>query len=257
MKNRPRLLLPYIFVSILWVLPLTSFVVDIDSEYVFNKFVLGKSPAQLWYLLMLLDVFVLFFPLRRLIEKSNIFYLVIPVLFYLGGRFGDISCNYFQFFTSLRYLSFFAIGHLIYKYRKMLFTQGKHNLHSPLILCLLAVMHVVAYILYLQNIPGMKTLLMMYLNFGGCITAMSILLYIGEKVNHENKLMVTLKGNSFAVYLLHQQIIYYTLLFLNGLVCPILHAAINFVVSLIMSLSLSVILRKSKYVRIYLLGEIK
>lgn len=256
-KKIRRLLFPYLFISIFWVIPLTSIFIPVDSDFIVNKFVLGKSPAQLWFLLMLFNVFVLFFPLRHLLEKSSIFYVLFPFLYFISIAFGDLSNNYFQFFTSIKYLSFFAIGHLIYKHRKLLFTNDRCNLRQPLVLCTLALIHVIAYLLYLFNLPGTKTLLMLYLNIGGCFTATAILLYLGEKVNPNNKLMNAFSSNSFGVYLLHQQIIYFTLFYLNGIICPALHAIINFVVSLVLSLVLSALLHKIKFIRIYFLGEKK
>lgn len=218
---------------------------------------MGKSPAQLWFLLMLFDVFVLFFPLRHLIDKSKMFYLVFPLLYFVAEYFGNASNNYFQFFTSLKYLSFFALGHLSYRYREVLFANSKLNLRQPVFLCFLALIHIVAYIVYLKYIPGTRTILMLYLNFGGCLTAMAILFFVGEKVNPKNKLMAILNENSFAVFLFHQQIIYFTLFYLNGLICPALHAFINFVVSLALSLAISIAIRKNRLVRMYLLGEKK
>lgn len=256
-KKVRRLITPFLVVSICWILPLTLFFVDIDSDYLINKFVLGKSPAQLWFLLMLFDVFILFFPIRLLLEKSSIFYIVFPAFYYIGITYGEVSNNYYQFFTALRYLSYFALGHLAYKYRKFLFADHKFNLRQPYAMCLLAFIHVILYLVYLQDIPKTKTLLMLYLNFGGCLTAMSILFYVGEKVNPKNKLMTLLNQNSFAVYLLHQQIIYYTFFFFNGLICPMLHAFINFVVSFGLSLAMSVAFRRSRLVRVNVLGEKK
>lgn len=255
-KKIQRLLIPFIAISMLWVLPLTSFFVDIDSDYVVNKFILGKSPAQLWFLLMLFDVFIMFYPLRHLLDKNKLVYLVFPLLYYVGDVYGNVSNDYYQFFTSLKYLSYFAIGHLLFKYREKLFAKGRVNLSKPLILSFLVLIHVFVYILYMQDIPGTKTLLMLYLNFGGCVTAMAILFYLGDRIPN-NKMMTLLSENSFAIYLFHQQIIYYAFFFLNGLVCPMLHAFVNFAVSLGLSLSLSAFIRRNKFVRMNLLGEKK
>ena len=255
-KKIRRLFIPFIAISLVWVLPLTSFFVNIDSEYVISKFILGKSPAQLWFLLMLFDVFIVFYPLRLLLDKTKLVYIVFPFLYYVGDAYGDVSSDYYQFFTALKYLSYFALGHFVFKCRERLFASGIVNLSKPLILCLLGIIHVLVYILYIQDIPRTKTLLMLYLNFGGCVSAMAILFYIGDKIS-KNKLMTLLNDNSFAVYLFHQQIIYYAFFFLNGLVCPMLHAFINFAVSFGLSLALSVLIRRSKFVRINLLGEKK
>lgn len=256
-KKLKRLLIPFVLISIFWVLPLTSFVIEIDANYILNKFVLGKSPAQLWYLLMLFDVFVLFYPIRYLLSKSGVFYIIFPILYFAADFFGDTSNNYFQFITSLRYLSFFALGHVIFRYRKVLFSNGPLSLRKPVVLIMLVIIHIIAYITYLLDIPRTKTLLMLFLNFGGALTAAVVLLHIGEKVNPNNKLMSILNNNSFGVYLLHQQLIYYTLFTLNGLINPYLHAVINFAVSLSLSLIISVAFHRSRILRVYFLGEKK
>lgn len=255
-KKVKRLLVPYVLISIFWVIPLTSLVVEVDTRYVIDKFVLGKSPAQLWFLLMLFDVFVLFHPLRLLVERSKWFYLVFPLLYFGSGLVLGGAGNYFQIPRALQYVSFFALGHAVYRYRDTLST-GRCNLRRPWVLALLLVLHVAAFLLYLQHIPRTATLLNLFMNFGGCLAAVAILLHLGNKVGQKSKLLTILSRHSFAVYLLHQQIIYFTLYYLNGLVCPALHAAINFVVSLAVSLLLSVALHKMRIARVYFLGEKK
>ena len=155
---------------------------------------------------MLFDVFMLFYPIRLLLEKSKFFYLVFPTLYVVCCVYEDASNNYYQIFTSLQYLSYFALGHIIYKYRTHLFENDRCNLRQPYVLCILVIIHIAVYILYLQNIPQLDSLLMLYLHFGGCFTAVAVLLYIGDKVNPKSKLLQLLNKNSFAIYLLHQQI---------------------------------------------------
>ncbi len=256
-KKTKRLLIPYFLVSVLWVIPLTSYFADITPDFVINKFVLGKAPSQLWYLIMLFDVFVMFFPLRLLINKSKWFYLLPPMLYVLGSLIGDQTNNYYQFFSALRFLSFFAIGHLVYQYKEKLFSIKRISLGNPQVLITLLLIHVFVFILYLQDIPKTKTLLMLYMNFAGCLTIMAALFYIGERINQQGKFMSMLNDNSFAIYLFHQQIIYYSLFFLNGLMNPVLHAFVNFVVSLALSLVFILVFRKVGFLRIYMLGEKK
>lgn len=255
-KKTKRLLMPLLLVSVLWVIPLTSYFAEITPDFVVNKFLLGKSPSQLWFLLMLFDVFVMFFPLRILISKSKWFYLLIPLLYVLGYVMGNQDNNYYQYFTALCFLSFFAIGHLAYRYKEKLFSLNK-CLANPQVLITLLLIHVFAFILYLHDIPKTKTLLMLYMNFAGCLTVMAVLFYLGNRINQQGKLMSILNANSFAIYLFHQQIIYYSLFFLNGLINPIFHVVINFVASLVLSLVVSTVIRRIGFLRIYMLGEKK
>lgn len=63
-----------------------------------------------------------------------------------------------------------------------------------------------------------------------------------------------LSKNSMTIYLFHQQIIYFTILWLNGKVNPYVNSFINFVVSLFLSSLISTMLMKFKVTRI-LIGE--
>ena len=56
------------------------------------------------------------------------------------------------------------------------------------------------------------------------------------------------------MYLFHQQIIYFTIYWLNGKVNPYLHAGINFVAALVGSFIISSILMRWKVTR-FLIGE--
>ena len=70
-KNKAyRLLLPYVVVSIFWILPFTIFLSPCCSFFdYFEKFVLCGSADQLWFLIMLFDVFIIFRILERYIAN--------------------------------------------------------------------------------------------------------------------------------------------------------------------------------------------
>lgn len=256
-KKMQRLIIPFVAFSVLWVIPLTSYFVDIDSHYILNKFVLGKSPAQLWFLLMLFNVFVLFYPIRKLIEKSKLFYVIIPGLYVLGFFYAGSSYDFYQIFTSMKYLALFTVGHLMYKYRAALFGGCNYSLSHIIPILILVITHIVAYIIYLQQIPGITALLWIFLNFEGSIAFVALLLYVGDRINVENKFIRALQGNSFVMYLLHQQLIYYVIYYFNGMVCPVLNGLLNFTISFVLSMIISIILRQSRFVRIFCLGESK
>ena len=84
--------------------------------------------------------------------------------------------------------------------------------------------------------------------------AFVILQKIAARVHWDNMYFTFLSKRSMSVYLLHQQAIYFFIYWLNGLVNPYLHAAINFVGSLVVSLVIASILMKFSFTR-YLIGE--
>lgn len=55
-----RLLIPYVSISLFWVIPIGSIFYSYSFYDVIEKYVLGESPSQLWFLLMLFNVFLIY-----------------------------------------------------------------------------------------------------------------------------------------------------------------------------------------------------
>lgn len=85
--------------------------------------------------------------------------------------------------------------------------------------------------------------------------AWSALQMLGNKISWKaNKVFKVLSSYSMPVYLFHQQIIYFSLYWLNGKLNPYLHAACNFIFALIASIGISYIMMRWKFTR-FLIGE--
>ena len=85
--------------------------------------------------------------------------------------------------------------------------------------------------------------------------AFVVLQKLATRVNwEESKVFSFLSKNSMLVYLFHQQIIYVFISLLNGVINPYLHAGINFVGAMAISLLISTVLMKFKWTR-FLIGE--
>ena len=204
---------------------------------------------------MLFNVFILFYPIRELVNSSFLFYALVPILYIIGYMFENSSFNFFQIFTGMKFLFFFTLGHFLYKYRTVFFNDKRISLSNLKFLIFLLALNLYAYFLYLSDVLGFKTLLLLFLNIEGSIAVMSILMLLGNRVDPYNKIYKTIKDNNFAIYLLHQQIIYFSLYFFNGYIFPYAHAILNFVISSFLSLLISIYLRRYKYVRLYVFGE--
>ena len=89
----------------------------------------------------------------------------------------------------------------------------------------------------------------------GALMAFFVLQRIAEKCHWQQSCVFTfLSRNSMTVYLLHQQVVFVSIYFLNGLLNPYFHAAVNLVAALAVSLVLSAALRKYRVTR-FLVGE--
>ena len=109
-----RLLVPYFAVSLFWAIPIGCMFYNYTINEVFNKFILGQSPAQLWFLLMLFNVFVIsYFLLDNDIAWQWGGVAGIGFLCMLSPLISTFFPNYFQVLTSMKFLLFFYAGCMI------------------------------------------------------------------------------------------------------------------------------------------------
>lgn len=105
-----RLIVPFAFVSLVWVVPISAHFFSYGLDDIFNKFCLGSSPGQLWFLLMLFDVFLIFWPLSDFMKNHHLLGLFLTLgMFAVGFVFNKVT-NVFQISTALTYIPFFWIG---------------------------------------------------------------------------------------------------------------------------------------------------
>ena len=244
-----RLLNPYAVVSVIWVIPISVYLTGIGWPEIWKSYVLGESPSQLWFLLMLFWVFIIIWPLSSYLDKHSIHGLIIMITIYLLGRkLSGMVPNIWGFVTALQYEIYFYLGFLIAK-RKVLINYK----NTILWLFISVTLWLTANMVNLpQNINALKELL---IHTTGAIACFYMLQFILLKSNCERcRFLKILANNSMTIYLFHQQLIYISIIFLNGKLSPWMHALVNFLFSLIVSLLISVVLKKNKYIR-FLLGE--
>lgn len=250
-----RLLLPYVFISIAWVVPFHMYFFQYNAMDLITKYGLGTAPSQLWFLLMLFCVFAIFYPLSAFFKKDDVGGAVLALGFYGIGFLGQIFLpNIFQIFRACTYIPLFWLGFKIRQY-------GSDWLRKiPSVVWILAdvFLFVLSYIvakldgvIFSMLYQGVSFLL----HIVGAVMAFVVLQKLADCIKwKENKLFRILTKNSMTVYLLHQQVIYVFLALLNGKVNPYIHASINFVGAMVISLLLSTLLMKFKATRI-LMGE--
>jgi len=250
-----RLYVPYIAVFVLWVVPLSLYVGVFHSSFdLLVNFLLGKVSCQLWFLLMLFGVFMISYLFADLWKKNSLLGLFIVFMFYGIGVCGaKFSLNYFQFFSSCSFLIFFFIG---FKFRQNVILV--HNLmRIPLLLWILIDVLLFAASLYgISIFPHIfiKFFIPLLLHIWGAVAAFIILQKIIINAPIIGKLFLPISKYTMPIYLLHQQIIYIVIYYLNGRLNPFLNSIANFFVSLIASLLISFFLMNFKITR-FLIGE--
>ena len=254
-RKAKRLLVPYAFIAIVWVIPISYAFFKYDFTEIFHKYILGTAPSQLWFLLMLFGVFAIFYPISNYIRNHHLLGAVVIIGFYGIGLVGQLVLpNLFQIFRACMYMPVFWVGFKLCQYG----TAWARRI--PAWLWVLVQILVFVSAQYFAGFEGIIfTLVRMGINFVanivGALMAFVVLQKLADKVNwKENKLFGFMSRMSMPVYLLHQQIIYVCIYFLNGLLNPYIHAGVNFLVAIVLSLGCAAVLMKYPITR-FLIGE--
>lgn len=250
-----RLLIPYTVISLTWAIPFAIYFSQISVEDVVSHYVLGTSPSQLWFLLMLFCVFMIFYPLSTFFQKHNYSGAIVLFLLYGFGLVGAmILPNILQVFRAFTFIPFFWLGFKIRQYGSQLLKK------IPTLMWVIADILLFVVVQLLSGYDGIIfTLLNIGLNFilhiVGALMAFVVLQKVADRIKwKQSNIFVLLSNNSMPMYLFHQQVIYIFVSSLNGLVNPYLHTGIIFSGTMVISLLISVFLMKFKITR-HLLGE--
>ena len=240
-KRFNRLIIPLILVMFFWVIPIHIVFYGTDAKVILNKFLLFCSPSQLWFLLALFNIFLL----GKIIFKYNFFkknrYAIMLMSYFIGIVCRENNFLYFQIANSLVYLSYYLLGTVLCEKYEMSY---KEHIFSIKNIILTIVFLILAYFtdkLYLS--------LRLYIGIFVVILLFKIFNFIYKKLKFiiHNKFYKHLESNSFGIYLFHQQIIYFSIIVLNGRVHPIPQVLITFLVTLLISDVLVQLLKSNKY----------
>lgn len=252
-KNKAsRLLIPFAFVCIIWAIPFHVLYYGFDFTTLFSKFILGESPAQLWFLLMLFWVFAIIDPLTSIIKTHSF----ISGCTFLGlSLIAQVAENYipniFSILIGFKYLWFFWIGMYIRTIYK--------NHDIPV--CKLVIFSIgcmIANLLLfnlrytdacLTSFPIVKLCISVVVTTAGGIMAFFTLLLFARMLSWKTPFFAYMSKMSFPIYLFHQQIIYIILYNFNGKMKPILLTVVCFIGSIILSLMVSEVFKLSKITR--------
>lgn len=250
-----RLLIPYFFVALVWVVPIGLLLQYIDLKTVPVSYLLGTAPSQLWFLLMLFGVFMMVWWLSDFLAGHKLLSVLLGLAFYGAGLAGSsILPNFFQIWTACRYVIFFIIGFMVRQHGSSLLMgiPGLVWLALSIFLVILG-----------EFVSGSGSVIMKLLNLGitfaanviGSLMAFVILQKIASHFNYQkNPVYKCLSAYSMPIFLFHQQFIYILLVLLEDVLPPIVCAGINFAGALALALLCGIALCKFKPTR-FLIGE--
>lgn len=114
-----RLIVPFITISVVWVIPLSLPFDRYNIMDVIYNYLLGINPHQLWFLLMLFDVFVLAWMTEPFYKKNIRLAIIVGILSYGIGLIGShYFLDIYQIWKGFCYLPFFILGYKLYQIGK-------------------------------------------------------------------------------------------------------------------------------------------
>ena len=250
-----RLIVPYVFVCYCWVIPVAYLFFDYSVDVILKKYILATAPNQLWFLWMLFDVFMLVYFLSDVIYRSNVVSIIISFAgISIGVVGGKLLPNVFCIWTGFSYIAYFILGCKIRQY-------GSDRLKRlGVIIWILAHTGLYVVVTYLKSFNG---LLFKISGFGltvilqliGAVMAFLVLQKLAGYVDlKNNELIKCFSQISMPIFLLHQQLIYFSISLFNGLVNPYVNAIINVVFAIVGSAIITKLLYKVRLCRM-LMGE--
>ncbi len=250
-----RLLIPYAFVLLAWVIPHQVYFMHPGSVQLIRDYLLAESPCQLWFLWMLVIVFAFYGVLGDFLRKHDAAgLLAVGAMYGVGLVGGKLLPNVFQIWTGCRYILYFWLG---FKLRQ----HGTQRLRKIPALCWLA-LHVGLFLLW-QHVPQKGGILISLINIGmpilinvvGAVMAFMVLQWLAGMLRWQgSRAFGCLQRYAMPVYLFHQQVVYWLIWLLNGKLPSGVHLLVNFAGALVISMAISWVLMRFRPTRT-LIGE--
>lgn len=249
-----RLIVPYIFVAAVYVIPISVYFFNYGIGDIFKKYVLAIAPNQLWFLIMLFDVFIIMHFIAKICDNKPILGGIICLFFFCVSVIGSMFLpNVFMIWTSCKYVSFFYIGFLLRKYPEMFLWKVPGIIYFIIHLFLFFIVN------HIEDISGivfkfMNLGLSYLLNLFGAVMIFMLLQKLAFIIDWKKRFFNFISENSMVIYLFHQQLIYFTIICFNGVVNPYINSLINFVFSFSISIIIAVVLKRFSVTK-FLIGE--
>lgn len=251
-KKFKRLIVPYLFVSIFYVIPVYCLFFSPSIKTIIFNYFLAISPSQLWFLICLFNVFLLGW-LMDMFFHNHIYYgLAFSVFLYLIGSIPFL--NIFQINTTLNCVVFFWIGYMLRKEKKSVF-DGKYGHVIAGVIFLVDISIYSFYYFYKGRIELLplgsfyNVLLVFLIRIIG-VLMIFVLIQSFTQYSNKTNILSLLIPQTMSVYLFHQQIVYFVVYILNGVVHPVFHVMICFVVSVSVSFLIGKLMSLNHFTRL-------
>lgn len=235
-KHRAKkLLIPYA-AACLWVIPAYCMVFHPTVKEIVLKFALAQAPSQLWFLVMLFGLYLVFYKFSDKLLSMKIHYATIILAAVYFGRLvlgKAVPISLFQISNVMGFAVFYFAGMCYRKYGISRYLKSKKMTMA------LTVLNLSAFFTFdcLSHETGFgfkvgSVALLPIVNMLGILMILSWI----DKLNIDqiitNKSYRILAECSMGIYLLHQQVLYITeRIFNQAWILPTISVLLNFVVA--------------------------
>lgn len=252
-----RLIVPTIFISTVWIIPICVYALEFRTSDIIHNFVLGVFPRQLWFLLMLFWVFIIFAPFAKIIEKHFILGVLLVGGCYLFGKFGikfTGGINYYRVFDGFQYILYFWVGFCLRKYGIRYLIKIPAIVYLALNIGTIVLSRMIVDIELPHMLDTILNLVIQPLvQLVGGMMAFMVLQKLLIRFQKRNKVLEFFTKHSFTVFLIHEQFIYLAVIWYEGTMSPYLFSLVTFAWVLPASMGVSFLLEKTKITR-FLIG---
>ena len=244
-----KLLIPYIFIGIFFMIPIgiKLGISDYNNglKHSIKNLFLGYSSGHLWFLMMLFNLFMIYYWLEKILFRLGIpiSIIILFVIQVYNFKFPHI----FYIYKAMYYMIFFYLGHIIYlKYEVLRSIEYKTSRYNSIVAIFIGIIISLLIlskerILYkniesiilcngIENLIGILGIMQMYIAVE-VIKNLKIYNKIKSYTNYINKY-------NFNIYLLHEPIIFIILYNILNME-PVLVVLSSFILSITMSILIS------------------
>ena len=192
-------------------------------------FILGLNTGHLWYLLMLFDIFIIFYLYEKFIlnrKYSIVLNLILFSILYISSEF---FTNIFQINRAIQYSIFFYLGYEFFRNKDKL-TLKLEKFKPKNILIIIPILTAISLVLILVSKIRLSNIMLSKLfsliNVVAALVCITICYLIVYLINNRmkniiikdkiDKLINVIGKYSFNIYLLHEPIIFIVLHFISS-----------------------------------------
>ena len=228
-----RLIIPFLAIGLFYSIPIKYLIGNIEKGTLINSiknFLLGLSTGHLWYLLMLFDIFILFYLYEKFIINKKYSVSLNIIIFTLLYIFSGIFTGLFLINRAIQYSIFFYLGYEFFRSKDKVYSKIG-SIKTSVIIMLIPLLIIISLILILVSkiqinnaiLNRVFSLINVVIAVIGITETFLFVYLINNKMKKEklkdsiDKFINYFSKYSFNIYLLHEPLIFNVLFCLINL----------------------------------------